>query len=152
MKSLLLITLMLVSFAGTAVAQTPTSAPATRPAQRTYTRPGTRFQQMDVAVAAVAVAATPSGMGAGRDAAEATALSAGAGVSGRTGLTAPQTMGINAVVGIPSLQEGPARGIGYASRIGTIFTPQRNPMSGPNGFNAQLRNAGFPGFVASARR
>ncbi len=152
MKSLFRITLMFVSFAGVAVAQTATSAPATRPARRTYTSPGTPYQQMNVAVAAVAIAATPAGMGAGRDAAEATALSAGIGVSGRTGLTAPQTMAVNAVVGAPSLQQGRATGLGYASRLGTIFTPQRNPMSGSNGFNAQLRNAGFPGFVAAARR
>ena len=128
----------------------PTTRPAspqTRPApKRTYTAPGAHVRGMSFLTVATASTAVGATLGGGKEAAESrvspTALNSTGPVTGIASLGAPQPRTVNAIVGQPGLQQGPAIGLGLVGPH-NLFIRQINLLSGPGGRCGELVTAGF---------
>lgn len=121
----------------------PPTAPTTRPA---YSAPSAAVRALTFSSVIGSMDTTSDIAGASRAFAEsavAPGMADGAAATGRTGLTAPQTLATSSVTGRPGLIRGSVTGLSYAARNNTIFTPMVNPLTGTNGRCRQLVNAGF---------
>jgi hypothetical protein len=94
-----------------------------------------------VIVATVGAASMGRVVSTGKEASEAS-VAGSRFIGGAPGLSAPQALTTNAVVGQPGLQRGLPIGFGPLPRP-NIFTRSVNPISGPNGAHAILTSAGF---------
>ena len=127
--------------AGEAPTTQPTAAPATQPLP--YTSPRGDIRQLAFLALLGAATPGPEQNSAAKEASEAgLAAARGLTAGGAASLAAPQPRTLAAVVGQAGLQRGFAAGLGFA-RTPNIFTPQANPLSGPNGRGQELIRAGF---------
>jgi len=121
-------------------------AAATQPAVAAvpYTSPRGNIRQLALLTLLGATPGVDTQGSAAKDAAEASlaARSATSVSGGIASLGAPQPRTLAAVVGQRGLQRGYAAGLGFARPV-NLFTPQANPLTGPNGRCQQLIRAGF---------
>jgi len=92
-----------------------------------------------VVLAAIGTTTQPT-IGGANDPARAASESAS--IPSRQGVATSRATVSGVIVSRPGLQEGLARGLGFASP-NNIFTRQSNPLSGPAGRCQDLANAGF---------
>lgn len=112
-----------------------------------YTAPRLPYQQLAMAIAnAVDVpnAAVDDASEVRRELVDSLAFSS-AGPAGRLGLVAPPSQIAGRVTSRPGLQDGPATGLGFASRDRNIFLVQANRLTGASGRCHDLAAAGFFG-------
>ena len=137
-----------ISVAGAATQPSATTqlAAATQPAVAAvpYTSPRGNIRQLALLTLLGATPGEGTQGSAAKDAAEASlaARSATSVSGGIASLGAPQPRTLAAVVGQRGLQRGYAAGLGFARPV-NLFTPQANPLTGPNGRCQQLIRAGF---------
>jgi hypothetical protein len=129
-----------------------TQRSSTRPARRLpYTAPGGSFRGVGGAVVRGVGAASMGQLdAAAQEASQSSVAGSRAIGAGAPGLSAPQALSANAVVGQPGIQRGLAIGLGPLPQQ-NIFTRSINPITGPGGACSQLSGAGFsPQFCGGA--